>query len=173
VDYRKVALKSCAIKSSTDITTRGYSFQCNYPSSPTLDFPSLKPRSNLEVTGHKRDLLVLQGLFASFQIDTQNRMPLRYEEGSFDAFHQLQDRISAASENLLDFASARYVDFVVTKHWMRIVLWQSALSQGLLSVRSAVNSMKYSYPGQIMRDLLRGLPGVGRATFVAGGQDQV
>lgn len=56
---------------------------------------------------------------------------------------------------------------------MRTVLWQSTLSQGYLSVNSAVESLKYSYPGQIMRDLICCLPGLSKATFVAGGQDQV
>lgn len=121
-------------------------------------------------------MLVLQGLFSAFRVSTQTRLPLQdSQEGeeSFDMFHTLQDRISAVSEGLLIYAGARYIDFIVTKHWMRIVLWQGALSKGLLSANATKDSMNYYFPGRVMRDLLQGLPQVNRETFVAGGQDQV
>lgn len=97
----------------------------------------------------------------------------REDECSSDGLNQLQNRIIDASEHLLIAGDARYVDFVVTKQWMHTILWQISLSQGLLSFRSAVEAMKYSYPRRIMRDLLQYLPEINKNNFVAGGQDQV
>jgi hypothetical protein len=153
--------------------TRGYSFHCGYSAPAWPEALLSRTKYNSEVDSHKRDLLTLQDLFISFQIDTQTRLPSRNDDLSFRKFQRLQDQVSAVSETLLDFASVRYIDFVVTKQWMRTVVWQSALSQGHLSSSSAVESLKYSYPGQIMRDLIKCLPDICKATFVAGGQDQV
>lgn len=76
---------------------------------------------------HER--LLLADLFASFEIDPKKRLPLQHHDKAFEELYQLQTRISGAPENQLNARSARYIDFIVTKQWMRTILWQSSLSQ--------------------------------------------
>jgi hypothetical protein len=48
-------------------------------------------------------------------------------------------------------------DILVTQHWLRLIVWQSAMKHGHLSNTSPVRSMTFRYPEDIAISLLKDL----------------
>jgi hypothetical protein len=71
------------------------------------------------------------------------------------------------------FEVVQRADFVVTKQWMRILLWQQAVSRGLLSSTSCIESMKFSFPAEVAQDLLRWMGPFSTDNLMPLGRDQV
>jgi hypothetical protein len=67
---------------------------------------------------------------------------------------QLQNQLSEALPAYLDCTESQAVDLRVTQQWLRTMVWQLCVSQGLVSSVAADNAMTFKYPIEISRDML-------------------
>lgn len=67
---------------------------------------------------------------------------------------QLQTQLSEAVPAYLECTEAQAVEIRVTQQWLRAMVWQLCVCQGLVSSVSQDSSMTFKFPIQISRDLL-------------------
>jgi len=67
---------------------------------------------------------------------------------------QLQTQLSEAVPAYLECTEAQAVEIRVTQQWLRAMVWQLCVCQGLVSSVSQETSMTFKFPIQISRDLL-------------------
>jgi hypothetical protein len=67
---------------------------------------------------------------------------------------QVQNQLSEALPPYFDCTESQAADLRVTQQWLRTMLWQLCVSQGLVSSVSADITMTFKYPIEISRDLL-------------------
>lgn len=67
----------------------------------------------------------------------------------------------------------RRADYYITKQWMKVLLWQQAMSRGLLSSASDVESMTFLFPSQIAQELLASMTRISQDDLLPLGRDQV
>lgn len=83
-----------------------------------------------------------------------------------------ETKLSSLCLELADYVSTRTADCHITRQWMRTILWQEALSSGLLS-SSGTSVMTFSFPATVGRDLLHSLRCFSEADLLPLGRDQV
>lgn len=67
---------------------------------------------------------------------------------------QLQTQLSEAVPAYLECTEAQAVEIRVTQQWLRAMVWQLCVCQGLVSSVSQDTAMTFKFPIQISRDLL-------------------
>ncbi|KAF2735153.1 hypothetical protein EJ04DRAFT_220935 [Polyplosphaeria fusca] len=67
---------------------------------------------------------------------------------------QLQNQLSDALPTYLECTEIQAVELRVTQQWLRTMVWQLSVSQGLVSSVATDSAMTFKYPIQISRDLL-------------------
>lgn len=67
---------------------------------------------------------------------------------------QLQQQLSEAVPSYLECTEAQAVEIRVTQQWLRAMVWQLCVCQGLVSSVSNDTAVTFKYPIQISRDLL-------------------
>lgn len=67
---------------------------------------------------------------------------------------QLQTQLSEAVPAYLECTEAQAVEIRVTQQWLRAMVWQLCVCQGLVSTVNQDTSMTFKFPIQISRDLL-------------------
>ncbi|UPX13701.1 uncharacterized protein EKO05_0004200 [Ascochyta rabiei] len=67
---------------------------------------------------------------------------------------QLQTQISEAVPSYLECTETQAVEIRVTQQWLRAMVWQLCVCQGLVSSVSQDTSMTFKFPIQISRDIL-------------------
>ena len=67
---------------------------------------------------------------------------------------QLQSQLTEALPSYFDCTEAQAADLRITQQWLRTMLWQLCVSQGLVSSMAADNTLTFKYPIEISRDLL-------------------
>lgn len=72
-----------------------------------------------------------------------------------------------------DYDIVQRADYHFTKQWMRTLIWQKAMSRGLLSSASDVESMTFLFPSRIAQDLLASLTMISKDDLLPLGRDQV
>ncbi|KPM39411.1 hypothetical protein AK830_g7148 [Neonectria ditissima] len=76
-------------------------------------------------------------------------------------------------DDLLARDKAENTLLYITKQWMQTLLWQRAMSQGLLSSVSDIDFMSFMFPAQIAQDLLSSITTVSEDDLLPLGRDQV
>jgi hypothetical protein len=69
-------------------------------------------------------------------------------------FATMQNHLSETLPTYLDCTESQAVDLQVTQQWLRTMVWQLCVSQGLVSSVAANSAMTFKYPIEIARDLL-------------------
>lgn len=87
------------------------------------------------------------------QLDTQRPIQSGTLPQSLDSTVEM----GSEPENLEMASDTQRADILVTRHWLQIVVWQSAVKRGLLSSAAAERSMTFHYPEDITLSLLRAL----------------
>lgn len=138
-----------------------------------VDPPPLESLENAPgVDIHVQGLLDLVKLFVAFNQISVRRKPQ-------DEIHPIvyltdtETKLSTLSFKLADQVSTRTADCHITREWMRTILWQEALSLGLLSSSSSLSVMTFSFPAQVSRDLLHSLRCFSETDLLPLGRDQV
>lgn len=52
-----------------------------------------------------------------------------------------------------DFTDVQKADMLITQQWLRLVFWQAAMKQGLLSGKATEEELRYDFPRTIARSL--------------------
>jgi hypothetical protein len=138
-----------------------------------VDPPPLKALRNAPgIDAHVQGLLELVKLFVAFdQISIH-----RKSQGGLEPITYLTDtetKLSTLCFKLANQVSTRSADCHITREWMRTILWQEALSLGLLSSSSSTAVMTFSFPAQVSRDLLHSLRYFSNTDLLPLGRDQV
>lgn len=66
---------------------------------------------------------------------------------------QIRTQLAEACPAYLDCTESQAADLRVTQQWLRMMLWQLCLSQGLVSSVAAETAMTFTYPIDISREL--------------------
>ncbi|KAE9363013.1 hypothetical protein N431DRAFT_356940 [Stipitochalara longipes BDJ] len=68
-----------------------------------------------------------------------------------------------------DFTDVQKADILITQQWLRLVFWQAAMRQGLLSSKSPEEVLRYDFPCKIARSLCKVLAEIDKeAIFIHG-----
>ncbi|KAH8600915.1 hypothetical protein B0O99DRAFT_293453 [Bisporella sp. PMI_857] len=66
----------------------------------------------------------------------------------------LQEQLSLSQPSQLAMTDIQKADILVTQQWLRLIVWQSSMRQGLLSWNAEDESMTFRYPLKIAHSLL-------------------
>ncbi|RFU28784.1 hypothetical protein B7463_g7542, partial [Scytalidium lignicola] len=126
-----------------------------------------------DFNSYEEGLIELATLFAAFDPSLSHR------KLNFDKLETRQLLISI-HDNLLgtvhrqyDYDSVQRADFLITKQWMQVLLWQQAMKDGLLSSNSDIESFTFLFPSQVARDLLASIARVSNDELLPLGRDQI
>ena len=135
-----------------------------------LSLEGLENNPNADI--HAQGLLNLTRLFVAF-----NRVSIRRKsQVGLSPIMDLVDteaKLSMLGLNLVDDVSTITADCHITREWMRTILWQEALSLGLLSSSSNTSVMTFAFPAQVGRNLLHSLRCFSETDLLPLGRDQV
>lgn len=152
---------------------RGYAIQYGLPI-------SLQSSASLSQYEFYRENVYLEGLFnlaRLFVAFDRSSIPQfsRYRQFpvSTQRLVRVEMTLKAISPSSTPFEIVQRADFVVTKQWMRILLWQQAMSRGLLSSDSHIKSMNFTFPAGVARDLLRWMGSFSTDNLMPLGRDQL
>lgn len=136
---------------------------------------------------HHRGLARLAALFAEFDTTLQfsgfssQSSLLGGESEQMESYTSTNTRAKSPVLSLdragqvIDSDIIQTADYLFTKQWMCIVLWQKALLSGYLSSNSTIPTTSFSFPATVARDLLASIISYGLSTekLVSLGRDQV
>lgn len=69
-------------------------------------------------------------------------------------YTNLQQQLSRPHSASVSLTSIQKADILVTQQWLRLIVWQSSMRQGLLSSTASDESMTFTYPLKIAHSLL-------------------
>lgn len=133
--------------------------------------------SSDEFDPYEKGLLELGSLFAAYDL-TLNHRPYQASEAVSSYTNKqllitVHDTLTRNTPRPTDYDLIQRADYLITKHWMQILLWHQALSQGLLSSTSNVESMTFLFPSHIAQDLLASIATMTESDLLPLGRDQV
>ncbi|KAJ5173115.1 hypothetical protein N7492_005708 [Penicillium capsulatum] len=153
------------------VSERGYALHLglspSYIDSPLLESLEDSP----EADAHAQGLLDLVNLFIAFDQISIGRKCHR-GRSVFD-LTGTEMKLSSMHLELTDCISTRTADCHITRQWMRIILWQEALTGGLLSSSSDSLVMTFGFPAQVCHDLLLSLRHISETDLLPLGRDQL
>ncbi|KAF2867219.1 hypothetical protein BDV95DRAFT_631340 [Massariosphaeria phaeospora] len=119
---------------------------------PTIHLPSLEegPSDRAIATG----LSLLINMFRPVDdifVGLWNKVHTQANPGRIA---QLQARLSEVLPGYLECTEPQAVELRVTQQWLRMMVWQLCVSQGLVSSVAADPAMTFKYPLEISRDML-------------------
>lgn len=72
-----------------------------------------------------------------------------------------------------EFDLVQRTDYLITKRWMQILLWQQAMRNGFLSSHSEVDILTFLFPSRIAHDMLSYISTISHSDLEPLGRDQV
>ena len=137
-----------------------------------IESPRLTDLEESSNDAHVQGLLDLVKLFMAF-----DRISIHRRSGnksnSVTCLAETENRLSSLCLGLANQRSTRMADCHITREWMRTILWQEALSMGLLSSSTSTDVMTFSFPAKVGRDLLHSLRFFSKGDLLPLGRDQV
>jgi hypothetical protein len=119
------------------------------------------------LNGLARVFSVLDESFLSFwNTGSQSHDLAQARQNLLSVQHNLT-AITFPPEKFLDIHRA---DIVITQQWLKLVFWQAAMKQGLLSYEADEPSLSYSFPYEIARSLCAALDTLPISAVMAHGQ---
>lgn len=67
---------------------------------------------------------------------------------------QLQQQLSDALPNYLDGTETQIIDLKMSQQWLKMMIWQLAISHGFISTMASDNTLSFRFPIEISRDLV-------------------
>jgi len=154
------------------VSERGYAIQHALPISlqNTISLSSIETEDSDSCI---RGLVNLAELFIAFD---SSSVPQFSRYGKFPVSARRLVTVEEGLADVLPLPSQPHTqraDFLVTKQWMRILLWQQALSRGLLSSISPKPSLAFFFPARIAQDLLQCMVAFSADQILPLGRDQL
>ncbi|CAG8931149.1 unnamed protein product [Penicillium salamii] len=153
------------------VSERGYALHLGLSPSynEPLSITELEMDNDADVEA--QGLLELAKLFVAFdRIAVRRKSPTRATTVDLT---DTENKLSSLSFCMADLVSARTADYHITRQWMRTILWQHALSMGLLSSAAYETVLTFVFPVQVGRDLLQALRWFCETDLLPLGRDQV
>lgn len=85
----------------------------------------------------------------------------------------VQQSLRMIAPKLSEYDLVQRADYTITRHWMRILIWQQAMSQSLLSSYANHDSMTFLFPSQIAQEFLASITVSSKEHLISLGRDQV
>ncbi|KUJ09907.1 uncharacterized protein LY89DRAFT_597187 [Mollisia scopiformis] len=155
------------------VTERGYAIQYGLPISlhETVSLSSIqKSAGDVCVQG----LTNLASLFVAFDSSSVPQFS-RYKEFPVSKYRliELEGIFANTSPPPKHFSISQQADILATTNWMKILLWQQAMSRGFLSSSSSCGFMTFVYPAQVCQEVLRRIRLFSTQDLVPLGRDQL
>lgn len=151
----------------------GYAVQHNMPVSirETAQLPAI---GNNDFDVHEQGLIELASLFVAF--DVFSPQDTGDADGPRILCSQLiraQETLAAYRPKIANYDLVQQADYQITRHWMRILLWQKAMKQGLLSSTASMETLTFTYPSTVAQQLLASIAAMSGDHLAPLGRDQV
>ena len=137
------------------ITERAYALQRHRPLTlqKTIDLPTVSPGPEATILSGFLDLV---SLFQNFD-DTFLSLWNLSSSNSNTSPHSLvilQDILQGALPDVSNRTEIQQADLLVSRQWLKTMVWQLCVSKGLLSSSATNESMSFQYPVTIARDVV-------------------
>lgn len=137
------------------ITERAYALQRHRPLTlrNTLDLPIIEP--HISDAGVLPGFLDLISLFRHFDvnfIETWNSDVSTASVTTTTPFLRLQDYLKQALPSVLSYSEMQQADLLISRQWLKVMVWQLCVSRTVLSSTGTDESMSLQYPVTIARD---------------------
>ncbi|KAH7177094.1 RING-3 [Dactylonectria macrodidyma] len=138
------------------ITERAYALQRNRPIrlQDTLKLPVVDPlSSDAEILLGFLDLI---SLFRPFDSDFIANWNSAIPSTSTDSAHlsRLQCLLKYALPNLSNYSQVQQADLLISRQWLKTVVWKLCASKTMLSTANSGDVMSLHYPASIARDIV-------------------
>lgn len=141
------------------ITERAYALQRHRPLTlqSTLAVPSVDAMGpDVEVLTGFLDLI---SLFQHFDVDfiaSWNSASLALSNSSSESepLLRLQDVLQYALPSVSDHSEMQQADFLISRQWLKVIVWKLCVSKTLLSNTGGEDSMSLQYPIAVTRDVV-------------------
>ncbi|PTB38753.1 hypothetical protein M441DRAFT_172628 [Trichoderma asperellum CBS 433.97] len=158
------------------VSERGYAIQHDLPIS-ILDTVQI-PSANLDdFDRYGKGLIELATLFVAFDAFFYRTTSYMHETSQP---HSEKYRLIAVQQSLRMIAPklsghdlVQRADYTITRHWMRILIWQQAMSRSLLSSYADHDSMTFFFPSQIAQEFLASITVNYKEHLISLGRDQL
>jgi hypothetical protein len=141
------------------ITERAYALQRHRPLTlqRTIDLPTVSPGLEAKILSGFLDLVSLfQNIDDTFlslwNLSSADSTP--FPSPLQESLIDLQDILKFSLPDVSDRTEIQQADLLVSRQWLKIVVWQLCVSKGLLSSSSKNESMSFRYPVTIARDVI-------------------
>ncbi|KAF8854827.1 hypothetical protein BDZ45DRAFT_539264, partial [Acephala macrosclerotiorum] len=137
------------------VTERAYALQRHRPLTlqRTISLPIVDPGPEATILSGFLDLVSLfqnfDDTFLSLWNLSETDLP-----ASTQSLVQLQDILKFAIPNVSERTEIQQADLLVSRQWLKTMVWQLCVSNGLLSSASTNESMSFNYPVTIARDVV-------------------
>ncbi|CZR55952.1 related to transcription activator amyR [Phialocephala subalpina] len=137
------------------LTERAYALQRHRPLTlqRTISLPTVDPGPEDTILSGFLDLV---SLFLNFDDTFLSLWNLSETDSpaSAQSLVQLQDILKFAIPNVSERTEIQQADLLVSRQWLKTMVWQLCVSKGLLSSASTNESMSFHYPVTIARDVV-------------------
>ncbi|KAF4973865.1 hypothetical protein FZEAL_9183 [Fusarium zealandicum] len=152
------------------ITERAFALQRHRPLTlqPTIDLPADESGREKNIISGFRDLIFL---FQNFDDDFLNVWNLQSSgpAASSKSLIRLQTILQSGLPHVSSCTESQKADLLVTRQWLKTMVWQLCVSKTLLSSSTQEESMSISYPVTIARDIILASNVVSLSAFDANG----
>lgn len=137
------------------ITERAYALQRHRPLTlqRTIDLPTVSPGPEAPILTGFLDLV---SLFQNFDDTFLSLWNLASADTttSPQSLIRLQDILKLSLPDVSDRTEIQQADLLVSKQWLKTMVWQLCVTKGLLSSSTTNESMSFQYPVTIARDVV-------------------
>lgn len=139
------------------ITERAYALQRHRPLTlrSTLELPTVDGETtDAEVLPGFLDLISLFRHFDTDFIETWNSAASspRSDTSSAEPMSRLQNTLKQALPSVLGYSEMQQADLLISRQWLKVMVWQLCVSRTLLTNTDGEESMSLRYPVTIARD---------------------
>jgi hypothetical protein len=136
------------------ITERAYALQRHRPLTlrRTISLPAVEAGPEATILSGFLDLVALFRNFGDQFISLWNLSGDSI--ASPQSLVRLQDFLNCAIPNVSERTKIQQADLLVSRQWLKTIVWQLCLSNGLLSSTSTTESMSFYYPVTIARHVI-------------------
>jgi hypothetical protein len=135
------------------ITERAYALQRHRPATlqGTISLPTVDPGPEATILSGFLDLVSLFQNFNDSFLALWNFSA--HATTSLESLIKLQDNLKRAIPNVSERTQIQQADLLISRQWLKTLVWQLCVSKGVLSSKPANESMSFHYPATIARDL--------------------
>ncbi|KFY10570.1 hypothetical protein V492_04950 [Pseudogymnoascus sp. VKM F-4246] len=137
------------------ITERAYALQRHRPLTlqGSINLPIVDPGPEATILAGFLDLVSLFQNFDDTFLSLWNLSTASSNASSQSLIH-LQDVLTYALPNVTERTEIQQADLLISRQWLKTLVWQLCLTKGLLSSKPAPESMSFYYPITIARDII-------------------